>query len=253
MNRIVRQPKPLFIKNGSRCVLLLHAYTGSPNDVRMLARSLESQNFSVYAPLFTGHGTLDPKNILDQPAAQWTEDTKKAIGFLKAEGFQQIAVFGLSMGGIYAARAIQMQDKTIIGGGFFCSPIFPAETNIVENFLKYAEIMLKNAGSQTLERREKIKTYRKLLEAQLNGIDQVAASAAEELDRIQVPFFMAQAGKDEMIDAKGVFKVAEALQENRFTLQWYPESKHVITVDKHRRQFEQDVYQFLTTLPWNEE
>lgn len=47
-------------------MLLLHAYSGSPNDVRMLARYLEKSEYTVYAPLFTGHGTLAPQDILAQ-------------------------------------------------------------------------------------------------------------------------------------------------------------------------------------------
>lgn len=31
-------PQPIYEKHGKRAILLLHAYSGSPNDVRMLAR-----------------------------------------------------------------------------------------------------------------------------------------------------------------------------------------------------------------------
>jgi esterase/lipase len=36
----------------------------SPNDVRMLARFLEKLDYTIYAPLFTGHGTSDPLDFL---------------------------------------------------------------------------------------------------------------------------------------------------------------------------------------------
>ena len=39
-------PQEIYFKNGKRAVLLLHAYTGSPNDVRMLARQLEKENYT---------------------------------------------------------------------------------------------------------------------------------------------------------------------------------------------------------------
>ena len=48
-------PKTLYGKHGKRAVLLLHAYSGSPNDVRMLCRFLEKSEYTVYAPLFEGH------------------------------------------------------------------------------------------------------------------------------------------------------------------------------------------------------
>lgn len=246
-------PKPLFSESGKRCVLLLHAYSGSSNDVRMLSRFLESHQYSVYSPIFTGHGTLNPMDILKQSVTTWGEDTKNALQFLKDKGYQQIAVFGLSMGGIFSTRLIEEQDENVIGGGFFCSPITPVASNVPENFIKYAKEVLKNQEETTAVINEKLEEYQVLVEKQLAEIQAVAAQSAEGLEKINVPFFMAQAGQDEMIDATGVFKTAEALKEKRFVLQWYPDSSHVITVGKARRQLEQDVLDFLSSLSWNEE
>ncbi len=38
------------------------------------------------------------------------------------------------MGGIFAVRALE--EESVIGGGFFCSPLSPVETNVPENFGK---------------------------------------------------------------------------------------------------------------------
>ncbi len=59
-------PKTLYGKHGKRAVLLLHAYSGSPNDVRMLCRFLEKSEYTVYAPLFEGHGTLALKIFISK-------------------------------------------------------------------------------------------------------------------------------------------------------------------------------------------
>ena len=72
-------PNELYIKKGKRAVLLFHAYTGSPNDVRMLARRLERENYTVLAPMFSGHGTKDPLNILNLTPDIWIEDAMKAL------------------------------------------------------------------------------------------------------------------------------------------------------------------------------
>lgn len=92
MRRVRQLPKPLYAKHGKRAVLLLHAYSGSPNDVRMLARFLEKADYTVYAPLFKGHGTMEPYDILQEKAESWWADTKKAIHFLQSEQFSDIAV-----------------------------------------------------------------------------------------------------------------------------------------------------------------
>ena len=43
MAKKINLPKPLFSEKGKRAVLLLHAYSGSSNDVRMLSRRLEKK------------------------------------------------------------------------------------------------------------------------------------------------------------------------------------------------------------------
>ena len=48
-----------------------------------------------------------------------------------------------------------------------------------------------------------------------------------------------------MIEPMGVYQTAQALTQARVTLQWYPNSGHVITVSGEHKQLEQDVVQFL--------
>lgn len=245
-------PKPLYAKHSKRAVLLLHAYSGSPNDVRMLARYLEKSEYTVYAPLFTGHGTLAPQDILAQKTETWWEDTKQAIHFLKAEGFSQVAVFGLSMGGIFAVRALAEQPE-IISGGCFCSPISPVENHVPENFERYERYVLKLAGESEQEIEETVAALRPNVYQQLAEIQNQAAITEGKLSNIQAPVFLAQAGQDEMIDPAGVYETAKKLADKRVTLQWYPNSKHVITVGESRKLLEKDVLEFLENLPWNEE
>ncbi len=87
MKRVKQLPKPLYAKHGKRAVLLLHAYSGSPNDVRMLARFLEKADYTVYAPLFKGHGTMEPYDILQEKAESWWADTKKPSIFYSLNSF----------------------------------------------------------------------------------------------------------------------------------------------------------------------
>ncbi|WP_280738301.1 MULTISPECIES: alpha/beta fold hydrolase [unclassified Enterococcus] len=246
----LKMPQTLFSENGERCVLLLHAYSGSPNDVRMLSRYLEKHGYSVYAPLFTGHGTLEPQDILTQPVSTWLADAQAAISFLKTKGYQQIAVFGLSMGGIFAMELLESGDAALIGGGSFCSPLSLSQNNVPVHFMKYVQKNLQLVNLSETAIQAQLPKYLELVKQQLTAIDDFAATVFKNLTEISAPVFLAQAGQDEMIAASSVFQVAEALQKKRFVLQWYPESPHVLTVGPERRQFEADVLAFLNTLAW---
>lgn len=246
-------PKPLFTQNGSRAVLLLHAYSGSSNDVRMMSRYLEKENYTVYSPNFSGHATVAPEDILAKSTSDWWQDTIEAIQFLKEHGYKELAIFGLSMGGIFTMSALTDQLEGVIGGGFFCSPIVPVKNKVPENFALYADKVLKMAGVSTQERAERMVNIKTASYEQLSDIEVFSKQTENKLAQIEVPVFMAQAGKDEMIDPMGVYQTAQALTQTRSTLNWYPNSDHVLTVGPDHKQLEQDVLAFLNTLSWNEE
>lgn len=241
-------PASLFFEKGPRAVLLLHAYTGSFNDVRMLARFLEKNQYTVYAPLFSGHGTKNPEDILEQTPEQWWQDAQAALAFLKEKGYKEIAVFGLSMGGIYATRLLTLADSAIIGGGAFCSPLVKRENTVHQNFMLYAKQVLQEAWDSAREQ----KIARDSV-TQLTEIEEFSAVVYEQLPEIAQPVFLAQAGKDALINSQVVFDAAKQLQQTRLTLQWYPESGHVITVGVNRKELEKDVLHFIEGLSWNEE
>ncbi len=251
MKRQMSLPKPLFAEHGKRAVLLLHAYSGSPNDVRMLCRYLEQANYTVYSPMFAGHGTLNPQEILQEEVATWFENTRAAIAFLKSKGYQEIAVLGLSMGGIMAMGALTLAEPAIIGGGAFCSPIYKAENSVPENFVRYAEKVLSYSDFSAAEQKERLAIIEKDAEKQLLAIEAFALQIKEQLTNINCPVFLAQAGKDEMIDPLTVFETAKGLTHTKVTLQWYPNSGHVVTVDQERKEFEKDVLAFVESLSWN--
>ena len=150
-------------------------------------------------------------------------------------------------------HALTEQLTGLIGGGFFCSPIYPVENKVPENFVLYAENVMKIAEVPAEEQQSRLQSIEQRVKQQLGAIETIASQTADKLNKIHAPLFLAQAGKDEMIEPMGVYQTAQALTQARVTLQWYPNSGHVITVSGEHKQLEQDVVQFLATLPWNEE
>lgn len=249
----IKLPETLLEEHGKRTVVLLHAYSGSPNDVHMLFRFLEKADYTVYSPLFKGHGTDDPQNILAQTSTVWYEQSRAAIKQMQEKGHDQVAVFGLSMGGMIAMADLTEQDPVVIGGGSFCSPLFDTRSHVAESFQQYARKILVDAGIAGSALQQKMAKIQADGSKQLADIEAFGQKTAQHLKNVQVPVFLAQAGKDQMIDARSVFATAAALKKTKVTLQWYPESGHVLTVGPEHKQFEKDVLAFLASLPWNED
>ncbi|BCA86180.1 carboxylesterase [Enterococcus saigonensis] len=241
-----KKPTSFFTAKGKKAVLLFHAYSGSPNDVRMLSRALEKENYTVYAPLFLGHGTMEPKEILTTDFQKWKEDAQNAFYALVKEGYREICVFGLSMGGIFAMDLLTKGHPEIVAGGAFCSPLFKTKNNVPENFLLYAKQLYQRQKIDDAIIEEKLNKLKPLVMKQLHAIETFGEKVSQNLSSVKVPVYLAQGGADEMIDANTVYNTATALQQVDVTLDWYAKSGHVITVDPVHRQFEKNVIHFLT-------
>lgn len=243
-----------FFESGKRAVLLLHAYTGTPNDVRMTARFLEANHYTVLTPLFKGHGTMQPEDILTVAPSMWTVDVENSIAFLKEKGYQEIAIFGLSMGGVFAMNQLCQADTSIIGGGSFCSPITAhSDHQILPNFMKYCERLFQKQQLTPEKIADRIDELTPQIAQQLEQIEQISREVYETLPSIQRKVFLAQAGQDELITASDVYRTAANLKQAELALHYYPEATHVITIGKERKKLEKHLLAFLDDLPWNEE
>src|SRR3954467_1094357 len=96
-------PKPFTFGDGRRAVLLLHGFTGNTADVRMLARFLEKRGYTCHAPLYKGHGVPPEELVLSGPE-DWWQNVMEGYEFLKQQGHKEIAVAGLSLGGVFSLK-----------------------------------------------------------------------------------------------------------------------------------------------------
>lgn len=248
---MLRPPAPFFFKQGPQAVILLHAYSGSSNDVRLTARFLQRHHYTVYAPIFTGHATADPRDILrDGSPQQWWQDTQAAIETVKGAGYQQIAIFGLSLGGIFATRALEM-DPSLVGGGVFSSPIITSrQTNVPRQFPKMARHVYRQQQLPEDQMTEQLNWIEGHLPIQLGQINQFVDQVQTDLGRIQVPFFIAQGGRDEMISAQSGQQLMDALERQGKTVSYhyYPDATHVLTVNSAHQELEAAILSYLTTI-----
>lgn len=91
-------PSPFFLEDGPIGVLLIHGFTGSPPEMRLVGDYLHQRGFTVSGPLLPGHGTT----VEDMNRCQWTDWTshvEKALADLQAR-CETVFVGGLSMGSL---------------------------------------------------------------------------------------------------------------------------------------------------------
>lgn len=239
--------KPFLFSHGPKGVILLHSYSSSSADMRMLGRYLERKNYTVYAPVFSGHGK-DPLTVLnDGNPDEWWEDTQLAIRQLKDQHISQIAIFGLSLGGLLATKVLE-NDSSLAGGGVFASPIVTwSESNVPEVFPKLAADFYQRQGLAEKEIINKIEQIKEKLPYQLAAISQMTKEINQQLGQITRPFFVGQGGKDRMINPDSGRLLQEKLKNLGVPVDYhfYPNAGHVLTIDQAHKQLFADVDKFL--------
>lgn len=238
----------VFLEGGQRAVVLFHAYTGSTADVRMLGTYLNQKGYTVYMPLLSGHGTADIRLVLEHTIDEWAIEAESAVRFLEEKGYDQIAVFGLSMGGMLATSVLCKALQTIVGGGVFNTPIPLNDfTAVRQMFFTYANKLYK----EDMGDRHVYDAYiQENTLTQMSSIQQFTEYVVEQLNRISVPFYIAQSGNDELIPSDSGEKLMQRLNFTSVDYRFFPEATHVITVGTYRSVFFETVYNFTETLEW---
>lgn len=90
--------KPFHFKGESDvCVMLIHGWTSTPYEMRILGEELQAEGIAVDAPLLSGHGTR-PQDLENVTWEQWVDDVDRAYKRLRRQ-YRRVYVGGMSMGG----------------------------------------------------------------------------------------------------------------------------------------------------------
>jgi carboxylesterase len=91
-------PSPFLLEGGPVGMLLIHGFTGSPPEMRLVGEYLHQRGLTVYAPLLPGHGaTVEEMNRCRW--TDWTGHVERALTDLRAR-CETVFVGGLSMGAV---------------------------------------------------------------------------------------------------------------------------------------------------------
>lgn len=240
--------KPFFFQAGKRAVLLLHGFTGSSSDVRMLGRYLEKQGYTCHAPHYKGHG-VPPEQLIETSPADWWEDVVKGYETLKEAGYDEIAVVGLSLGGVFSLKlSLVLPVKGIVT---MCSPMTMRTTDkMFQGVLKYAKDYKRFEGKVDTQIEQEVEAIRGHGMPSLPQLQQLVADVRNELDMVYAPILVIQSKNDEIIDPHSAHTIYEEVESLNKQIKWFEHSGHVITLDKEKQVLHETVYEFLQSLDW---
>ncbi|QHS23223.1 alpha/beta fold hydrolase [Virgibacillus sp. MSP4-1] len=244
----IKTPEPFTFEAGKRAVLLLHGFTGHSADVRMLGRFLQKKGYTCHAPIYRGHGA-PPEELIKYDTDDWWEDVQKALHHLRILGYDEIAVAGLSLGGVMGLKLAY--SEPIMGVTPMCAPMFFDNTSqLSKGFQQFArEYKQLEEKDHDLIKDE----VRQLMENSTHTFEKLGefiTDVHDHIDEIYTPTFVVQAGKDEMINPESANYIHNEVETDEKQIKWYEDSTHVITLSNEKEQLYEDIYQFLETLDW---
>ena len=246
----VIQPKAFTFEAGPRAVLLLHGFTGHTADVRMLGRFLEKKGYTSHAPIYRGHG-LPPEDLIVTRPDEWWEDVLKAYNHLKDLGYNEIAVCGLSLGGVLSLKlAFSENVKAVIP---MCAPMFfDNEQQLTSGFKVFSKEYKQLEGKDEETINTEIEYIMNNSNEMFTELGNLIREVQDDVDMIYTPTLVVQARLDKMINPESATYILNNVEAERKEIKWYEESGHVITIDKEKEQLHEDIYAFLESLEWEE-
>ncbi|ANX13539.1 carboxylesterase [Fictibacillus arsenicus] len=246
----ITAPKPFFFEGGKRAVLMLHGFTGSSADVRMMGRFLQKKGYTCHAPQYKGHA-VPPEELVHTGPDDWWEDVIGGYNHLKEKGYDEIAVVGLSLGGVFSLKlATEQPVKAVVP---MCAPMYiKSEEVMYKGVCEYAEEYKKREQKSPEQIEQEMEEFKKTPMNTLKALQELLKSVRNSVDLVYAPTFVVQARHDEMINTDSANIIYNEVESEKKDLKWYENSTHVITLDKEKEQLHEDVYAFLEDLDWSE-
>lgn len=231
-------------KRDPKAIILFHAYTSSPLDVLGLGRALARKDYTVYMPTFDGHGLDNPDEILNYGINDWIKNGEDAYQKLVNDGYENISVFGLSLGGIIATDLMLKHDVTAYGA--FSSPLMPNQkTNIPSYFWQWYKAKKKKMNATETEISSQKNRVLERINEILQEINNHVIEMAKSYGEVSLPIFLGQGRLDGMIESTEVRKLKKEFKQADVDFHCYQKAPHVITTGRAGIDLRKDLLAFL--------
>lgn len=244
-NLTMQSAEPFFIPGGMTGCLLIHGFTGTPKEMRMLGDSLAASGYTVLAPRLFAHATR-PEDMRRARWQDWLACVEDGINLLKSCTDEQF-VMGLSMGGVLTLLAAARYD--LAGAVAFSAP--SNLSNDPRSFLlpligwMNLHIGKGNPDWRNLDAAADHMDYPYYSTRAIVELNKLIAVMRNELPNVRIPILLAQSRKDTTIPADSMdylFQHIHSTDKSRF---WVKDSGHVIIREPEREKIFTEVKSFL--------
>lgn len=238
----VKAPNPIFLENNeaTRAILLLHSFTGTVRDVKLLATKLNKAGFTCYVPSYQGHGLLLDE-LMNYDIEDWWQDALEGYQFLKDKGYKSISVCGISLGGILSLKLAEYKPVDAIS--IMSTPYRKSDAGLSGRLKHYGQRMGQLVGLEQTKLAHQIEN----IEYYAPGLDKFQVTVEDvmsNLGKINVPISIKYGKEDDASYETSARYIYDRIPHERKEVQGYESSKHLMTYGEGHIEVEQDIIAF---------
>lgn len=220
--------EPFFFPGGPVGCLLVHGFTGAPNEMRWLGEYLHGRGHSVLGVRLAGHGT-NPADMLRLRWTDWMANIEDGLSVLRGCTDQQY-ILGLSLGG--ALTLLSAARYPIAGAAAYAAPYCLPDDWRVPYIRQISRVMPRMTKTGTQWRNPEAAAthveypfYPTIALAEMRDL-LVEMRAA--LPRVNVPVLLAQSREDKVVPPDHMETIYTALGSQDKQMVWVENSTHVL-------------------------
>ncbi|MGC9523860.1 MAG: alpha/beta hydrolase, partial [Anaerolineae bacterium] len=238
-------PTPFHLEGNHAGVLLIHGFTGSPAEMRLIGEYLHERGLTVSAPLLPGHGTT-PEDLNRQRWQDWYRCVEEAFGELSA-ACDPVFIGGLSLGAVLTLRLAA--EHAALSGAVAYSPavmtadkrsfLLPIVKHLIDQVPK-PHLFLSDASAD-----ERLWYYDVYPTKAAHEVLKLASRTKRQLRRIDCPLLIIYSTDDEAIhpdSAQFTYRKAGTEEKEIVALE---NCGHALTVDRQWEEVAERTYTFI--------
>jgi carboxylesterase len=211
------------------CVVLVHGWTSTPYEMRVLGEQLNKAGLAVDAPLLSGHGTF-PEQLENVKWQQWVDDVEKAYNRVKKQ-YKKVYVGGMSVGGTLSVKVAEKNPD--VSGLILMSTPYKMRhekaglcaAHTVNKFTKYKKKYYPKFKNKEPSITQLI-SYQKYPIVSALEVFNAIKSSHDSFEKITQPTFLIQPENDHLVSKSSIYHIYQKLNSQKKEMRIIKKASH---------------------------
>lgn len=238
--------EPFFFEGGDTGVLLVHGFSGSPPEMKLLGGFLSGKNLTVSGVRLAGHGTT-PEDFAGTTWKDWVESAEEAAEDLKKR-CRVVFCAGLSMGGAityYISRRHNFAGIMTLSAPANITDFKFKLVPFAAKFMKFITMPDDNDLTDK-EAIKHVRCYKRLPLSCVKSFYEFHQMSKKEIPQVTSPILIMHGLKDRALSPHNAKFLYENVGSQDKKIVMLENSGHAITVDTEKEKVFEECYAFIS-------